>query len=135
MNLAYANVLCFIEEAKKNNRKIIVDSTCLGMGQGAGNLQTELIVPYLNNFCGKRFDFDSVLSTCDILDSFNQENLWGYSVYKLLPALYKTAYKYAISMRLKYKLSFCEINKILKSMPDNMRQRYTTENLSNILRR
>lgn len=132
-NMAFANVLRFMSLAEKAGRDVIVDSTCLGMGQGAGNLQTELIVPYLNERFNNNYAFDSVLAVCDIVDGINPDNLWGYSLYRLLPALYNTAYKYAVSMRLKYKMSFVEINRILKSMPDNLRQRYTAENLEKLL--
>lgn len=132
-NMAFANVMRFISLSENSGRNIIVDSTCLGMGQGAGNLQTELIVPYLNDQFNKKYNFEPILTSCDLIDKFNSNNLWGYSLYRLLPALYDTAYKYAVSMRLKYNMSFVEINRVLKNMPDNLRQRYTVINLEKLL--
>jgi len=75
-----------------------------------------------------------ILDICDILDNeMIPPNLWGYSVTRLLPAIYKTAYKYSIMMRNKYHLSFKDMSRILRVMPDNMRHRYTKENLEYLM--
>lgn len=133
MNLAVSNVLSFIN--LETERELIIDSCATGMGQGAGNLQTEIILPYLNEKCGKQYDYNSILDICDILDSnMIFQNLWGYSVTNLLPAIHKTAYKYSMMMRNKYKLAFKDINNILKEMPNEMRNRYTIENLESLLK-
>lgn len=132
MNLAYANVISFINT--ETERELLIDACATGMGQGAGNLQTELIVPYLNEHFGKKYDYEPILEVCDILDNeMIPANLWGYSVTRLLPAVYKTAYKYALVMRNKYHLSFKQMNQILREMPDDMRNRYTKENLEQLL--
>lgn len=126
MNLAYANVLAFIE--REIDREIIVDACAIGMGQGAGNLQTELIVPYLNK-SNNRYNYSAVLEMCEIVEKYLGLNAWGYSVTRLLPALYNTAYKYAIVLRNTYGLTFSEINQILCNMPQELRHRYTLENV------
>lgn len=132
MNLAYANVISFINT--DTDRELLVDACATGMGQGAGNLQTELIVPYLNEHFGKNYCYEPILDVCDILDNeMIPANLWGYSVTRLLPAVYKTAYKYALVMRNKYHLSFKQMNQVLRDMPDDMRNRYTKENLEQLL--
>lgn len=132
MNLAYSNVLYFIN--MDTERELIVDSCATGMGQGAGNMQTELLIPYMNENFGKHYNYESVLEVCDYLDrEMIPASLWGYSVTRLLPAVYKTAYKYALMMRNKYHLSFKEMNKILRYMPDDMRNRYTKENLESLI--
>lgn len=132
MNLAYSNVISFINT--ETDRELLVDACATGMGQGAGNLQTELIVPYLNEHFGKHYNYEPILEICDILDTkMIPTNLWGYSVTRLLPAVYKTAYKYALVMRNKYHLSFRQMNQILRDMPDDMRNRYTKDNLAQLL--
>lgn len=132
MNLAYSNVISFLNT--ETNRDLLIDSCATGMGQGAGNLQTELIVPYLNEHFGKKYNYDSILEVCEILDNeMIPANLWGYSVTRLLPAVYKTAYKYALVMRNKYHLPFTQMNHILRDMPDDMRNRYTKDNLEQLL--
>lgn len=132
MNMAYSNVQYFINI--DTDRELIVDSCATGMGQGAGNMQTELLIPYMNKHFGKSYNLDPILEVCDYLDNeMIPSDLWGYSVTRLLPALYNTAYKYALMMRNKYHLSFVQMNKILKTMPDDMRNRYIAKNLEELI--
>lgn len=130
LNLAFSNVKSFIEA--KSDRSIIVDSTIMGMGQGAGNIQTELLISYLNQNSFS-YDFNYVLDACEIIDSFWQENIWGYSVTNLLPAINKTAYKYSASLRDKYKLSYSQIHQLLSNIPSELRHRYTAENVEKLI--
>lgn len=132
MNLAFANALTFIKQY--SDREIIIDACILGMGQGAGNLQTEIIASYMNQKYGTKYNFSKILELCEIIEKYYGDNLWGYSVTRLLPALHKTAYKFAIALRNKYKLSYVEIEEILNKMPDNMRQRYTVEDITKLLK-
>lgn len=133
MDMAFANVQSFIRMSE--GRSIIIDSCVTGMGQGAGNMQTELLVPYINKMEGDKYGYEGILEVCDYLDeNMIPTNLWGFSVTRLLPALYNTAYKYALIMRNRYKLSFTSINAVLQSMPDDMRNRYTQENIEQVLK-
>lgn len=133
MNLAFSNTRFFLDI--ESERNVIVDACCTGLGQGAGNLQSELIMPYLIEKYGKdNFDYDYILDICDLIDSsLNVNNVWGYSVNMLLPALYKSAYKYVPILRYQYKLSYREINKLLKVMPYDMRMRYTANNVKELV--
>jgi len=131
MNLAFSNVLAFIEQ--ESVRDIIVDSTCLGMGQGAGNLQTELIVDHMNKCYDKSYDYDAVLSACEIIEKYLNPCLWGYSLSRLLPAINNAAYKFSIALRAKYRLPYVEINHILRNIPEELRHRYTKDNTIKLL--
>lgn len=131
MNLAYSNALSFMQS--KTDRGLIVDACAIGMGQGAGNLQTELIVPYLNQQ-GKQYNYSAVLDLCEIIENYSPKSIWGYSVTRLLPALYKTAYKFSIVLRNTYGLSFSQINQILRDMPNELRHRYSADNMHILLK-
>lgn len=128
MNMAYANVKHFIEIA--DGREIIADSCITGMGQGAGNLQTEILSFVLNE--NDRYDYSEILNACEIIEKYTDMNAWGYSVTSLLPALYKSAYKYSIVMRNKYKLSYAKINELMQKMTKEMRLRYTPDYLEQL---
>lgn len=130
MNLALSNALTFIN--METDRKIIVDSCLLGMGQGAGNLQTELIVGYLNK--NSKYQYSSVLEGCEIIEKYCGQGLWGYSVPRLLSALHKTAYKYSMALRNHYHLNYSEIDQILSQMPEDLKQRYTPDNMIRLLK-
>lgn len=134
LNMAFSNVKYFIE--KLSARNTIIDSCVIGMGQGAGNLQTEILVNYMNKYHGTQYSFENILAVCDILDKFKLHDLetWGYSPIRLIPAIYNTAYKYAVALRLQYNMPLIEINRIISSMPDPLRHRYTPENLEIILK-
>ena len=131
MDLAFSNALSFINH--ETDRQLIVDSCALGMGQGAGNLQTEIIVDYLNNNFGKSYNYSAILETCEIIQKYCGDMLWGYSVTRLLPAIHKTAYKYAVSIRKHYGLTYREIDGILEKIPADLIHRYTPENTKKIL--
>ncbi len=131
MNLAFSNVLYMM--SIKTDRNIIIDSCAMGMGQGAGNLQTELITGYLNNN-GSDYNIREILDVCEITEKYYGDLLWGYSVTRLLPALKKTAYKYALAFRNRYKLTYSEIYDLLNTMPDDMRHRYTPQCAETIIR-
>ncbi|WP_394886627.1 beta/alpha barrel domain-containing protein [Clostridium butyricum] len=133
MELAFKNVQCFLNQ--QSTRNVIIDSCTIGMGQGAGNMQTEVLINYLNENYGKNYDLNCVLEVCEIIKKFRPGEMetWGYSPVRFIPAIHKTAYKYAVAMRLQYNMSLVEINNILSDMPDYMRHRYTTENLTKLL--
>ena len=133
MDLAFGNVRFFIEQL--SGRDVIVDSCVTGMGQGAGNLQTEIIVNYLNTYFNKCYQFDNILEACDMAGKYqSKEDLdWGYSPLMLIPAVHKTAYKYAVALKARYGLPLVEINRLLSGMPDDMRHRYTQENLLKLM--
>ena len=134
INMAFANAIAFLNYETK--RQIIIDSTVCGMGQGAGNLQTEIIADYLNKNYKKEYDYTAILSACDFVEKFNQNNLWGYSVMRLIPAVHGAAYKYAVALRKTYHLSYVEIQRLmnlLDTLPDEMRYRYTKDNVVKLM--
>lgn len=133
MENAFINAKFFVEELKDRNK--IVDACAIGMGQGAGNLQTELLVAYLNNNCNTNYDLNCVLEVCDIIDRFRAHDMetWGYSPVRFIPALYGVAYKYAMDMRLNHNMSLVDINKALSHVPEELKHRYTPENLKRII--
>lgn len=133
MENALPNARFFIEKLQDRDR--LIDSCAVGMGQGAGNLQTEVLIPYMNKTYGTDYDLSCVLEVCDILEKFRPHDMetWGYSPVRLIPAIHNTAYKYAVAMRLQYHMSLVEINTTLEKMPDELRHRYTPNNLKMVL--
>lgn len=131
LNLAFSNVQHFLKI--HGDRNIIIDSCAIGMGQGAGNMQTELVLPYLNQHYGKNYCYEEILEVCELIESLSPVSQWGYSVSRALPAIYGAAYKYSVVMRTKLGFSYPEINYVIKNMPDELKHRYTKENLQNVL--
>ena len=132
MNLAFSNTLELLDFP--SNRNLIIDSTLVGMGQGAGNLQTELASYFLRDNYSKNYKIKYILEGIELIEDFMHPNLWGYSVLNLMPAVYKTAYKYASVLRNKYGLRYSEIDRVLELMPEDYRHRYTLENIEELLK-
>ena len=79
MQLAYSNCLAFA--GMETNRSGIIDMSIYGMGRGAGNLNTELFIQYLNENQDGNYKLKPILTILDeILDDFHKENYWGYNL-------------------------------------------------------
>lgn len=69
-------------------RSIILDCSLYGMGRGAGNLNTELIVNYYNTLLGNKYDCEKILSLIsDYIMPIANEKKWGYSPYLFITGL------------------------------------------------
>lgn len=66
-------------------RDLCLDCSIMGMGRGAGNLNTEIIMEFLNGSYGKKFDVDKVIQIfTDTLSGVYHKSPWGYSMYYFL---------------------------------------------------
>lgn len=118
MQLAYSNSQSLVDI--QTNRKLIIDSSIFGMGRGAGNLNTELFVQYLNESIGKTYLLKPLLSIIDeILNSFYQRNYWGYSLPNYLSAVHYTHPNYAIYLDDKKTLTVENMAEIFDMMDDD----------------
>lgn len=133
MEMALINVLTLI--SIDTSRKIIIDACASGMGQGTGNLQSEVIMNYMNRVYGCRYNVSQMFRACELVDRFNVDHLWGYSVPRYIAAQNHTAYKYAMALKDKYKMTYSDIDYLLKNIPEDLRFRYTPENTEELLKR
>ena len=87
IQLAYANVIEFF--STPTDRALIADGSIYGMGRGAGNVPTELLMEYLNKTGGAAYDIPALLRVFqqEIRPIF-QRYYWGYA-----PEYYLTASK------------------------------------------
>ncbi len=87
--LSFALTMHFIEMQKKSGRDAVVDASLCGMGRGAGNATTELVVSYMNKKCDTHYDMDAVMDAIDIYMEYFKENYeWGYSTPYFIAGLY-----------------------------------------------
>jgi len=80
---------CAIAAIKmKLNRDLCIDSSIMGIGRGAGNLNTEIIMEHLNEFYGMKYDVEKVIDIYNSsLREVYHEISWGYSMYYFLCAI------------------------------------------------
>ena len=66
------------------------DSSLYGMGRGAGNLNTEIILQYLNEMYNAKYKISNLIQIIenDILKFNKENNIWGYSLYYYLSSVY-----------------------------------------------
>ncbi len=70
------------------DRDICVDSSIMGMGRGPGNLQTEVLMDFLNKRnIGKNYDLSCPLYLYSkYISDFYKKFGWGYSIYHFISA-------------------------------------------------
>ena len=117
MQLAFSNAQHLTNV--QTNRNLIIDSSVYGMGRGAGNLNTELFVDYLNEIAGKSYHLKPLLILIDeILNDFYLRNSWGYSLPNYISAVHNAHPNYASYLDDKKTLTIDEINDIFDLMED-----------------
>jgi 4-hydroxy 2-oxovalerate aldolase len=88
--LSFALTQHFIDILQDSNHGIIADSSLSGMGRGAGNTTTELIISYMNKKKHGAYDLDSVMDAIDTyIEGFKQKYYWGYSTPYFIAGLYQ----------------------------------------------
>lgn len=118
MQLAYSNAQTLT--TVKTNRDLIIDSSIYGMGRGAGNLNTELFLEYLNENSGKNYKLKPILVLIDeILNDFYQRNYWGYSLPNYISAAHNAHPNYARYLDDKKTLTIEAMSDIFDMMDDD----------------
>lgn len=123
MQLAYSNAQSLVD--LHSDRELIIDASVYGMGRGAGNLNTELFVQYLNDNADSNYDIKPLLSIIDeILNEFYQRNYWGYSLPNYLSAAHNAHPNYAGYLDDKKTLTVENMNEIFDMMDEDKKVSY-----------
>jgi 4-hydroxy 2-oxovalerate aldolase len=87
MQQAFTNAVAVTELAL--NHELMIDVSVLGMGRGAGNLNSELYMHYLNEKYGKKYAIEPLLQVADdYLMPIYDKSPWGYSLPYYLSAVH-----------------------------------------------
>ena len=133
LQMAFANAQALIEAG--SGRELIIDCSCSGMGRGAGNLCTELMMDYMNRFHGARYD---VLPVLEIIDQYLIPILisapWGYSPAYYLAAANRCHPNYASFLLTNHSMNIRTIASVLDQIEPEKR-RYFDKNLIEALYR
>lgn len=120
IQLAYSNAQSLVE--KQTERELIIDSSIYGMGRGAGNLNTELFVEYLNENAEGKYELKPLLNVIDeVLNEFYQRNYWGYSLPNYLSAVHNAHPNYAGFLDDKKTLTVEDMSEIFDKMDNKMK--------------
>lgn len=123
MQLAYSNAQSLV--GLHSNRNLIVDSSIYGMGRGAGNLNTELFIEYLNENYDKNYYLKPLLTIIDeIIDDFYRKNYWGYSLPNYISAKHNAHPDYASFLDEKKTLTVEDVENIFQLMDEEKKFSY-----------
>lgn len=123
LQLSYSNVITLLE--MNLNRDIIIDSSVHGMGRGAGNLNTELIMKYLINKYKKQYKIIPILEVLDECIIEQKEKYgWGYCLEYYLSAQYNCHPNYARFLSEMHTLTINDINQILAMIPSDKKNTF-----------
>lgn len=123
LQLSFANALEVM--AIPSARTFIIDTCVFGMGRGAGNLCTELMMRHLNDREPGRYDLIPVLRVIDErVSRIFARSPWGYSVPYYLAAVNRCHPNYASFLLSKQTLPVTGIDALLKRIPPEKRNEY-----------
>ena len=130
MQLAFSLAIHFAKYMSKKNRKCIIDSTLSGMGRGAGNATTELIVSYLNKKCYGHYNLDMILDAIDVyMRPFSEKFSWGYSTEFFIAGIYQTHVNNIDYLLKNHRTNSKDMRDIISSLSVEQRRKYDYDNL------
>lgn len=134
IQMAYANSIAFLQYPTERDK--MIDSSIMGMGRGAGNLNTELILTYLNQYYGTHYNNLPLLKIMDtVLSKIKAEYPWGYSVEYYLSSANDCSPIYAGHYYKKHMLPVEQINELLQMVEGEMRISFKKDYAEEIYRR
>lgn len=112
LQMSYSNACAMLQFT--TNRDLILDSSIMGMGKGAGNLNTELLLGHLNSFYGKHYNIAPLLEVIDkVINQLHNEFYWGYSVEYYLSSINHCTPSYSSYFYNKHILPIDQVNELL----------------------
>lgn len=118
---AFSNALLFIQNTS-NTRDIVIDASIYGMGRGAGNLCTELIIDYLNKNYQSNYSLYPILEVADnILSDIRKKYYWGYSLEYYLSAINHCHPNYCIYFSNKKTLTTYDLGRLVELISEDKR--------------
>lgn len=116
LQMSFANAQELMRLA--TSRNIIIDCSCYGMGRGVGNLNTELLIDYINKIHAQTYSMTPVLGVIEkYLMPIYTEHRWGYDLPYLLSASVNCHPNYASHLMKKETLDIEDIEKLLSLIP------------------
>ena len=94
----------------------IIDSTITGMGRGAGNLKTELLLTYLESQNKIKINFNLLTQVVDSFSLLQKKHQWGSSLPYMVSGAYSLPQKDVMSWVMTGKYSFNTIIRALKNL-------------------
>ncbi len=126
LQMAFSNAQTLVEYPL--GRDVLVDASIHGMGRGAGNLNLELFLDYLNEIVGQKYDIRPLTITIDdVISRFYRENPWGYSLANYLSAIHLVHPNYAIYFSKKDSLTIEAMDTLFSNIEQEKKAEFDKE--------
>ena len=112
LQLSYSNAMAMLQFP--TNRDFILDCSIMGMGKGAGNLNTEILLEHLNVYYGKQYKIAPLLTVIDkVINQLHDEFYWGYAPEYYLSSSNHCTPSYASHFYNKHMLPIDQVGELL----------------------
>lgn len=112
LQMSYSNAVALLQFP--TNRNLILDASIMGMGKGAGNLNTELLLEHLNLYYGKNYKIAPLLEVIDkVINQLHSEFYWGYAPEYYLSSTNHCTPSYASHFYNKHMLPIDQVGELL----------------------
>ena len=126
LQMSYSNAVALLKFPTK--RDIMIDCSILGMGKGAGNLNTELLLEHLNLFYGKDYHLEPLLSVIDrVINQIRGEYNWGYAIEYYLSSINHCTPSYAGHFYNKHMLPIDQVAELLSLIAEDKKISFDKE--------
>ncbi len=120
LQLSYSNAMELLNY--NTNRELILDCSVMGMGKGAGNLNTELLLEHLNLYYNKKYKIAPLLELIDqVINVIHKEMYWGYAAEYYLSSINHCTPSYAAYFYNKHMLPIDQVAELLSLVPEEKR--------------
>ena len=134
LQLSYSNAMSMLQFPSK--RDIIIDCSIMGMGKGAGNLNTELLMEHLNLFYGKDYKIAPLLEVIDkVINQLHDEFYWGYAPEYYLSSANHCTPSYASHFYNKHMLPIDQVGELLSLIDEEKKISFDKEYAEDLYRR
>lgn len=112
LQMSYSNAVALLQF--RTNRDLVLDCSIMGMGKGAGNLNTELLLEHMNLFYEKKYHTEPLLSVIDsVINQIRAEYSWGYAIEYYLSSINHCTPSYASHFYNKHMLPIDQVAELL----------------------
>ncbi len=130
LSMINAEAACRLTREKSSDhfqsgRELYIDSTLGGMGKGAGNLETEMLVEYLNKRFYKGYNESTVVNLYEkFIAPLREHFVWGFSEEYVLTSVYRATPSYAKVLYREFGLTLDELKEFLMNMPEEKKDSF-----------
>lgn len=126
LQMSYSNACTMLQFP--TNRDLMLDTSIMGMGKGAGNLNTELLLEHLNLYYGGHYNVAPLLEVIDkVINQLHSEFYWGYAPEYYLSSANHCTPSYASHFYNKHMLPIDQVAELLSLIKEEKKISFDKE--------